>query len=83
METSVDRFGRILIPKRVRDDFNLKAGTLIRIEKSDQAIILTPFHGEPNLKVKEGVLVYSGTPMEDVGEALARHREERIRSIRK
>ena len=83
METSVDRFGRILIPKRVRDDFNLKAGTLIRIEESDQAIILTPFNGEPNLRVKDGVLVYSGTPMEDLGDALAKHREERIKSSRK
>lgn len=83
METSVDRFGRILIPKRVRDDFNLKAGTLIRIEESDQAIILTPCHGEPSLKVKEGVLVYSGTSVEDIGDALARHREERVKSIGK
>jgi len=83
METSVDRFGRIVIPKKVRDDFNLKAGTPIRIEESEQAIILTPIQGESNLRVKDGVLVFSGTPLEDLSDALAKHREERIKSIRK
>ena len=83
METSLDRFGRIVIPKKIREDFNLKAGTPIRIEESEQAIILTPIHGEPNLRVKDGVLVFSGSPLEDLSHALAKHREERIKSIRK
>ena len=48
-----------------------------------QAIILIPFHGEPNLRVKDGLRVYSGTPMEDLSDALAKHHEERIKSIRK
>jgi len=83
METSLDRFGRIVIPKKIREDFNLKAGSPIRIEESEQAIILKPIHGEPNLHEKEGVLVFTGTPLEDLGDALAKHREERIRSIRR
>ena len=83
METSLDRFGRIVIPKKIREDFNLKAGTPIRIEESEQTIILTPVHGEPNLHVKDSVLVFSGSPLEDLGDTLAKHREERIKSIRK
>ena len=83
METSVDRFGRIVIPKKIRDDFNLKAGTPIRIKESDQAIILTPLHGESNLRVKDGILVFSGKPLEDLGDAVTKHREEHIKSIRK
>ena len=83
METSLDRFGRIVIPKKIREDFNLKAGTPIRIEEGEKAIILIPVHGEPNLQVKDGVLVFSGSPLEDFGNALAKHRDERIKSIRK
>jgi AbrB family looped-hinge helix DNA binding protein len=83
METSVDRFGRIVIPKKIRDDFNLKAGTPIRIKERDQTIILTPVHGEPNLRVKDGILVFSGKPMEDLSDAVSKHREERVKSIRK
>ena len=70
-ETIVDRFGRIVIPKKIRDDFNLEAGTQIRFEESE--------HGEPNLRWKDGVLVFSGTPLEDLSKALAKHREERSR----
>ena len=83
METSLDRFGRIVIPKKIRDDFNLKAGTPIRIEESENVIILTPVHGEPNLHLKDGVLVFSGSPLEDLSDVLAKHREERMKSILK
>ncbi len=83
MEATLDRFGRIVIPKKIRDDFNLRAGTQISIEESGQSIILKPKHGEPNLHWKDGVLVFSGVPMGDLSEALTKHREERVRSIRK
>jgi AbrB family looped-hinge helix DNA binding protein len=83
METSLDRFGRIVIPKKIREDFNLKAGSPIRIEEGEQTIILKPIHGEPNLHVKDGVLVFTGTPLEDLGDALSKHREERMKSIQK
>ncbi len=82
METSIDRFGRIVIPKKIRDDFNLKAGTAIRIEETEQTIILTPIHGESNLRVKDGVLVFSGAPINDLSDALTKHREKRINDTR-
>ncbi len=63
MDATLDRFGRIVIPKKVREDFNLKAGTQIRIEESEEAIILRPVHGEPNIVSKDGVLVFTGIPM--------------------
>jgi len=81
METTLDRFGRILIPKQIREDLNLKPGTQIRIEETDQTIILKPVRGEPNLVVKDGVLVYSGTPVGDLERAVERHREERAKSL--
>ena len=83
MQTILDRFGRIVIPKKIREDFNLKAGTQIHIGENEKSIILTPIHGEPNLHMKDGVLVFSGTPLEDLGEALAKHRQERLKTIRK
>ena len=83
METILDRFGRIVIPKKIREDFNLTADTPIQIEENETSIILTPIHGDPNLRMKDGVLVFSCTPLEDLGEALTTHREERLKSIRK
>ena len=83
METTVDRFGRIVIPKQIRDDFNLEPGTQIRIEEQEDAIILKPTRGEPNLQWKDGVLVFSGVPVGDISEAVDKHRERRARSIGK
>jgi AbrB family looped-hinge helix DNA binding protein len=82
-ETIVDRFGRIVIPKKIRDNFNLQTGTQIRFEESEQGIVLKPVHGEPNLHYKDGVLVFSGSALGDLSDAIEKHREERARKILK
>ena len=82
-ETIVDRFGRIVIPKKIREDFNLEAGTQIRFEESEQGIVLKPVRGEPNLHWKDGVLVFTGAALGNLNEALAKHREDRERNILK
>ena len=81
MQTTIDRFGRIVLPKKLRDDFNLEPGSQIHIEESGQEIILKPIHGEPNLRLKEGVLVFSGVPLGDLNNAVIKHREKRIKSL--
>jgi AbrB family looped-hinge helix DNA binding protein len=81
--TTVDRFGRIVLPKKLRDDFNLEPGSQIQIEESGQKIILKPIHGEPNLRLKGGVLVFTGVPVGDLNKAVAKHRDERLRSFGK
>ena len=83
METTIDRFGRIVLPKKLRDNFNLAPGSQIHIEESGQEIILKPIHGEPSLRLKEGVLVFSGDPLGDLNNALAKHREVRLKSFGK
>ena len=82
METTLDKFGRIVIPKKVRDDLNLEAGSQMSIEKTGQAIILKAIQGEPNLHWKDGVLVFSGVSIGDIGGALDKHRKERAKEIR-
>ena len=82
MGTTLDKFGRIVIPKEIRDDFNLKPGSLIRIEESEQAIILRPVAGDPNLRWKDGVLVFFGAPMGSLNKTLEQHREDRLKSLR-
>ncbi len=83
METSIDSFGRIVIPKKIREHFLLDSGTQLRIEETADAIVLRPVFGEPNLNEKNGVLVYSGTLADDIEEATEKHRLERIHSLSK
>ncbi len=81
METTVDRFGRIVIPKRVREDLGLTPGTILEIEAVGDDVILKPIREEPYVVEKEGVLVFTGAASGDLIEAIKKHRRERTRKI--
>lgn len=81
METTLDKFGRIVIPKRVRDDLGLKPGAALKIEQNDQRILMEPVNGEPHVVVKSGVLVFLGTETGDLVGAIHAHRQERLSEV--
>jgi AbrB family looped-hinge helix DNA binding protein len=81
METTIDRFGRIVIPKDVRDDMGLEAGAVLQIEKEGEKIVLQPVQGEPQVMEKKGILVFTGAAVGDVGAALHEHRKRRLKKI--
>lgn len=66
MKITLDKIGRIVIPKKIREDFNLKQGSPIRIEEGKEEIVETPVEDEPTLVEKDGVLVFTGVPTEDI-----------------
>ncbi|MBS1259206.1 MAG: hypothetical protein MAG551_02273 [Candidatus Scalindua arabica] len=81
MKTTLDRSGRIVIPKEVRDDLGLKPGTVLQIEEVKQEILLKPVYEEPQVVVKDGVLVFMGTKAGDIDGALRTHREKRLSDV--
>ena len=81
MDAILDRFGRIVIPKEVRNRLDLRAGSQMRIEETDNGIVLKPIHGEPNLIEKDGVLIFSGASLGNIEDALTKHRKERSKAI--
>lgn len=82
METILDKFGRIVIPKKIREDFDLRPGSPIRIEEGKDEIVLTPIEEEPALVEKDGVLVFTGTPTEDIGNQIDKMRHQRSQLLR-
>ena len=42
MQTKLDKFGRVLIPKNVRKNLGLKPGDTLELEQSDKKIIIKP-----------------------------------------
>jgi AbrB family looped-hinge helix DNA binding protein len=82
-ETSVDRFGRVVIPKRTRERFGLGPGTALTVSERDDGILLRPESPEVPLQVRGGVLVFTGDVSDpaDEARALHRHREERLRRL--
>jgi AbrB family looped-hinge helix DNA binding protein len=81
METSIDKFGRVLIPKKVREDLGLHPGEVLRVEEHEREITLKPLRDTPNLVNKEGVLVYSGSASGDIEGTITAHRKKRLKNI--
>ncbi len=81
MESSLDRFGRIVIPKEIRDELGLKAGMVFRIENDANSIYLKPVKSESPLVMKGKVLVHTGKPIGPLEDQLQKQREERMQRI--
>jgi AbrB family looped-hinge helix DNA binding protein len=79
METTLDRFGRIVIPKRVREDLNLRTGSVLKIEERDDQIVLSLRREEPDLVREGGVLVFTGEAVGDLEDAVEAQRRARSR----
>ncbi|GAG86439.1 unnamed protein product, partial [marine sediment metagenome] len=41
-KTKIDKFGRIVIPKKIRNDFGLKNNTEVEVEATSDNIIVHP-----------------------------------------
>lgn len=78
METAVDRFGRVLIPKSIRDHLGLKPGVLLHIEEQGEDVLLKPVENEPSVVLKKGIAVFTGKATGDIEKAVKNHREQRI-----
>lgn len=78
MEATLDRFGRVLIPKGVRRQLGMTAGQTFEIKVGADEIVLKPHHPEAGLAVRDGVLIYRGGKLEtDVGDMVKTDREQR------
>lgn len=82
-QVSVDRFGRILLPKDLRDRMGLDPGSPLEVEVDETGgeIRLRPVRGEPHLVSRGGVLVYSGRAAGDIDGAVESHRRGRLKDI--
>ncbi len=80
----IDKAGRIVIPKKMRDAMGLKAGSRLRVEQSLDELRLEPDVPEPHLEMRDGILVLvSGPPLsgEDAIQSIEEDRERRMRYV--
>ena len=81
MEAVLDKFGRIVIPKEIRDALGLRPGSTFFIEENNQEILLKPIEETPHLKNVGGWLVFAGEIQGDFSRIVESVREERIRHV--
>jgi AbrB family looped-hinge helix DNA binding protein len=78
MKLTIDKAGRIVLPKPLRDELQLTPGDALELQCSAEEITLRPLRGNAPLRKKRGVWVFRA------GEPLAASVvEETIRQVRK
>jgi len=79
MRITIDRAGRIVIPKRMRERYHMYPGTVLEIESADEGVFIKASGQESSLIHKQGVVVHHGSEMIDIdtGEFVNRVREKR------
>lgn len=83
-KVSIDKAGRVVIPKSVRKALRLEPGDTLSLEsRGDEMITLKPLRPSVGLKKEHGVWVYhSGqAPVLTTLELVERDRDSRIREL--
>jgi AbrB family looped-hinge helix DNA binding protein len=81
MKATIDRFGRVVVPKDMRDRLGLRPGAELNIEEHNKEIVIKQTEQESPLRIEDGVLVFAGTALGDITENIRRNREERIKKL--
>jgi AbrB family looped-hinge helix DNA binding protein len=63
-QLTIDKAGRIVLPKALRDELHLEAGDALEVEKAGEEITLRPVRGTGPLTKEQGVWVFrTGEPL--------------------
>jgi AbrB family looped-hinge helix DNA binding protein len=79
----LDKAGRVVIPKALREELHLEAGDALQLEQNGEQIVLRPIRAAMPVRKEDGVWVYrSGqTSQASIRKLIEDGREERHRAI--
>lgn len=80
MRVTIDKAGRVIVPKPIRDRFDMQAGTTLELEVSADGIYLKVIDQGPSLYEKQGILVHHGSEKVDLDMADTIDRERSRRN---
>ena len=60
MQVKIDKAGRIVLPKPVRDRLRLRQGSDLEIEERPEGLLLKPVDQRPSMIQKNGLWVHLG-----------------------
>lgn len=85
MDLTIDKFGRVVIPKKIRERLGLKPGTTLRLDIERQSegeqLSLRPLRAEEELRRKGSLLVHTGELTEEARDVVTRDRDRRDRIL--
>jgi bifunctional DNA-binding transcriptional regulator/antitoxin component of YhaV-PrlF toxin-antitoxin module len=85
MELTIDKFGRVVLPKKLRQHLGVGASLKVEVTETPVGVLLKPVQEESGLMMKGGVLMLRGNPPGsapiDWRQLIEEDREERIQHI--
>jgi bifunctional DNA-binding transcriptional regulator/antitoxin component of YhaV-PrlF toxin-antitoxin module len=85
MELSIDKFGRVVLPKKLREHLGVGLSLKVEVKETPEGILLKPVRRASSLMRKDGILILKGSGQKsdhiDWHSLVDDEREERIRKI--
>jgi len=81
MKATIDRFGRVVVPKDVRVRLGLVADTAIEIDVLDHKIVIRKVEERSPLQREEGILVFTGDAAGDIASWVGTTRDKRAMKV--
>jgi AbrB family looped-hinge helix DNA binding protein len=80
---TIDKTGRLVLPKPIRDALHLKAGDNLEVEQQDDSIVLRARRPDTELVKEDGMwVVKQRCPLTySIPDLIAQHREDRIQTL--
>ena len=79
----IDKSGRIVVPKKLRDELHLTPGTRLTVERAGERLVLEQEYPVAHLEIRDGIpLIVGGRPTNiDIPELIRQGYEERHKRI--
>ncbi len=81
MVTTIDKFGRVIIPKRFREHLGISFETTLNISENGKRIVIEPAQDNNPIVDKDGILVFTGKLDRKTSDFVHRDRNQRIRKL--
>lgn len=83
MVTTLDKFGRVIIPKKLREHLGIRLGTTLNISEDGTRIIIEPVQEKEPVIEKNGILVFTGKLDRKAGDIIQEDRKLRMKKLLK
>lgn len=83
MVTTLDKFGRVIIPKKFREHLGINLGTTLNISEDGTRIIIEPVQEKEPVIEKNGILIYTGKLDGKIGDFVREDRNQRMKKLLK
>jgi len=81
MVTTIDKFGRVIIPKRFRSQLGISFETTLNISEDGEKIIIELVEDKAPIVDKKGILVFTGKIESKVDVSIDNDRNKRMEKL--